>query len=98
MRLKGTFEDWGEPSFSDPGPNQVRTVGSDEWLNVYFNKDIKLLVSLSFCYAAFDTADLNTKASSNKNRREPMPQFNDEIGQYQYTSVRRQLSLNGSGS
>ena len=75
------------PSFADNG----------EWLDLLFTSNGSLRLSVSLCYAAWDSADLFIEASSNQNRTEPVPIFDRVNTKWRYDSIRRQLGQSTEG-
>jgi hypothetical protein len=64
-----------------------------EWTDLIFS-DRGLEISLSICYAAFDTADLWVQMYSETNRTEPTPTFTPgSPTAADYSSIAKQLSL-----
>ena len=62
-----------------------------EWLDLLFTKNASLIMSVSLCYASYDTTDLAIQASSNSNRTEPVPRYDPVKQNYDYSSIRSQL-------
>lgn len=62
-----------------------------EWLDLLFTKNASLIMSVSLCYASYDTTDLAIQASSNSNRTEPVPRYDLVKQNYDYSSIRSQL-------
>ena len=96
----GGVEDWmnvlsneeaGFGGFVGPGMAPLLYSAHGEWLDLFFTPDGSLKLSISMCYAAFDTADRNVTISSTTNRTEPSPSYNDKTFKYTYSRVRQQL-------
>lgn len=65
-----------------------------EWRNlVYSNADLVLGVTL--CYSAFDTADISVSISSKQNRTEPTSSFDFKRSIYRFKDVRDLLGQGG---
>ena len=68
-----------------------------EWLDLLFTKNASLVMSVSLCYASYDTTDLAVQVSSGSNRTEPVPRYDPLKRSYDYSNIRSQLGqiLNG---
>jgi hypothetical protein len=107
----GTLEDWSQvthidfndntgviqPPFSSAFP-PVREEGNGEWLDLFFQDDSAARLSVSLCYAAFDSADLDIHAFSSTNRTESVGSFDAKTSVYRYDSLRQQLGQTKNGS
>ena len=69
----------------------------NEWYDLIYADDASLNLSVSLCYTAFDTADLNVAITSMQNRSEPAPTYNVIRNSYNYSLVRRQLGQADNG-
>ncbi|KAE9364718.1 hypothetical protein N431DRAFT_431530 [Stipitochalara longipes BDJ] len=74
------------------GPGAAPLAYSDhgEWLDLLFSDDATLRLSVSLCYTAFDTADLNVAMSGEQNRTEPVPSYDTNTSGYTYGAIREQ--------
>lgn len=91
-------DDGGE--FGDFGAAGVAPVlysNRQEWLDLLFTKNASLIMSVSLCYASYDTTDLAVQVSSGSNRTEPVPRYDPLKRSYDYSNIRSQLGqiLNG---
>ena len=96
--LKLTAQDPMWDRWSAPGFVPVSTVNNGEWLDLNFGPDGTTRLSVSLCFAAFDSADLVISASSDENRTEPAVVFDPSRAEYRYDNVRRQLGQATDGS
>ena len=62
-----------------------------EWLDLLFTKNLSLVMSVSMCYASYDTTVLSIDVSSNSNRTEPVANYNLQDQGYDYSSILWQL-------
>jgi hypothetical protein len=65
-----------------------------EWIDLVYS-DGSLVLSVSLCYSAFDTADIPVYISSAENRTEPGPTFDLNKGQFHFDAIRKQLGQSG---
>ena len=68
------------PSFSEHG----------EWRDLVYSGS-SLVLSLTLCYSAFDTADIPVTIVSESNRTEPLPTYPLSDRRYRFDAVRKQL-------
>jgi hypothetical protein len=73
------------PNFSSHG----------EWLDLVYS-DASLILSVTVCYSAFQTADIPVTISSTGNRTEPFPTYNLSTTLYHFDQVRKQLGQDRS--
>jgi hypothetical protein len=66
-----------------------------EWVDLVYSGGT-LVLSITLCYSAFDTADIPVHISSPENRTEPGPAFDLNQGQFHFDAIRRQLGQTGS--
>ncbi len=78
-------------TFGGSGAAPVLYSGRHEWLDLLFTKNASLVMSVSLCYASYDTTELVIQASSNSNRTEPVPKYDLFKQSYDYSSVVSQL-------
>ena len=74
------------------GPGSVPRAYSDhgEWLDLVFSEDASLRLSVSLCYTAFDTADLDISMYGAQNRTEPVSNYDIGTSAYTYGAIREQ--------
>lgn len=96
----GSIEEWirvlgvdgGEfGTFGASGAAPALYSNRQEWLDLLFTKNASLIMSVSLCYASYDTTVLAIQASSNSNRTEPVPRYDPQNQKYDYSSIRSQL-------
>ena len=101
----GTADEWGQYMGGDAFAQGVGHGGfkpplfadNGEWLDLLFTSNGSLQLSVSLCYAAWDSADLVIEASSNQNRTEPVAIFDRENTNWRYDNIRRQLGQSARG-
>lgn len=71
---------------------------NNEWLDLIFTGNGSLQLSVSLCYAAWESADLVINAFASQNRTEPTPVFDHENTRWRYNNIRRQLGQSSGGS
>ncbi|KAL5316380.1 hypothetical protein ACEPPN_015425 [Leptodophora sp. 'Broadleaf-Isolate-01'] len=96
----GTEAEWLSPPLSQEPAEYATLVGPGypplaysnhgEWLDLVFNSDASLRLSVSLCYTAFDTADLDIAMSGPQNRTEPVPSYDIATSGYTYGAIREQ--------
>ena len=90
LRVLG--DDGGEfGDFGAAGAAPVLYSNRQEWLDLLFTKNASLIMSVSFCYASYDTTDLAVQISSGSNRTEPVPRYDPLKRNYDYSNIRSQL-------
>ncbi|MCJ1231672.1 Mitochondrial outer membrane protein iml2 [Toensbergia leucococca] len=78
-------------TFGSPGAAPLYQSNRREWLDLLFTKNASLVMSVSICYASYDTSILAIEASSNSNRTEPVATYNVQNQNYDYSNIRLQL-------
>lgn len=99
------LEDATSEGVTGPGNPPTKFINRNEWLDVMVKQinnrtgeplpDLQLSVTL--CYTAFDTAELNIEATGLGNRSEPEPLYNPENNVYSYPDIRRQFGQPPNG-
>ena len=82
----GEFGDFGAA-----GVAPVLYINRQEWLDLLCTKNASLIMSVSLCYASYDTTDLAVQVSSGSNRTEPVPRYDPLKRNYDYSNIRSQL-------
>ena len=77
--------------FGAAGAAPVLYSNRHEWLDLLFTKNASLIMSVSLCYASYDTIDLAVQVSSGSNRTEPVPRYDPLKRNYDYSDIRLQL-------
>lgn len=91
-------DDGGEfGDFGAAGAAPVLYSNRQEWLDLLFTKNASLIMSVSLCYASYDTIDLAVQVSSGSNRTEPVPRYNSMKRSYDYSNIRSQLGQINDG-
>jgi hypothetical protein len=67
------------------------------WQDLVYS-DADLVLSVSLCYAAFNTAEIPVRISSIANRTEPLPSYDSSKQLYHFDDIREQLGQNRSRS
>lgn len=102
----GSVEEWARAlgvdggefgTFGGTGAAPILYSNRQEWLDLLFTKNASLIMSVSLCYASYDTADLAIHVSSDSNRTEPVPRYDPLKRKYDYSSIRSQLGQLPSG-
>ena len=96
LRVLG--DDGGE--FGDFGAAGVAPVlysNRQDWLDLLFTKNASLIMSVTLCYASYDTTDLAVQVSSGSNRTEPVPRYDPLKRNYDYSTIRLQLGQIDNG-
>ena len=102
----GSVEEWARVlgvdggefgTFGNNGATPTLYSNRQEWLDLLFTKNASLVMSVSLCYASYDTADLAIQVSSDSNRTEPVPRYDPLTRKYDYSSIRSQLGQLPSG-
>lgn len=70
----------------------------NEWYDLIYSEDGKLNLSVSVCYTAFDTADLNVKIESSGNHSDLTPSWLVDTNSFDYGKIRAQLGQDADGS
>ena len=103
----GTNEEWVIYTAQDAaenngiggaGFNPFYFADNGEWIDLLFNQNGSLTLSVSLCYTAFDSQDLFISAFSSENRTEPTPVFDQQEVTWRYDNIRRQLGQSSDGS
>ena len=90
LRLLGY--DGGEfGEFGVAGAAPALYSNSQEWLDIFFNKNASPIMSVSLCYASYDTTNLAVQVFSGSNRTEPIPRYDPVKRNYDYSNIRSQL-------
>ncbi|KAF2797564.1 hypothetical protein K505DRAFT_358265 [Melanomma pulvis-pyrius CBS 109.77] len=71
------------------GANPPATTAHGAWQDLLY-ADAQLILSVSLCYAAFNTAELPVRISSIANRTEPLPLFKSSRQTYDFSDIRKQ--------
>lgn len=96
----GSVEEWSRVlgvdggefgTFGSSGATPTLYSNRQEWLDLLFTNNASLIMSVSLCYASYDTADLTIQASSDSNRTEPVPRYDPVKRKYDYSNIRSQL-------
>ena len=87
----GSPDTWRAVTGSDGVPHSPPQFSQHgEWLDLLYSNG-KLILSVSLCYSAFDTADLSVRISSRTNRTEPSVSFNFDKNIYAFGGIRKQM-------
>ena len=84
-------------NFGATGAAPVLYSSRHEWLDLLFTKNASLIMSVSLCYASYDTMDLTIHAWGDSNRTEPLPKYDLLKRNYDYSNVRSQLGQTPNG-
>lgn len=84
-------------TFGSPGASPLYHSNRREWLDLLFTENASLVMSVSTCYASYDTTILAIEASSGTNRTEPVATYDVQSQSYDYSSVRLQLGQSSPG-
>ncbi|KAN0099798.1 hypothetical protein V8E51_013573 [Hyaloscypha variabilis] len=95
LALSRADSDFG--TLTDPGSAPLAYSDHGEWLDLLFSADANLRLSISLCYTAFDTAELDISMSGPQNRSEPVPSYDVASSGYTYTAIRQQYGQLPSG-
>ena len=78
-------------AYSTHGPHQ-------EWFDLIYSPTGNLNLSVTLCYAALDTADLNVTITSPTNRTEPVAVYDSSSERYSFHRIRAQLGQSSNGT
>ncbi len=96
----GASHQWEKVMFRPKGPPDSRPPfysEHDEWVDyVWSNRE--LVLSATLCYASYDSADVDVRISSNRNRTEPTTGYNITSASYTFADIRRQLGQTEPGT
>ena len=84
-------------TFGSPGASPLYHSNRREWLDLLFTENASLIMSVTICYASYDTTILAIEASSGTNRTEPVATYDVQSQSYDYSSVRLQLGQSSPG-
>ena len=96
--LRVLSDDGGE--FGDFGAARVAPVlysNRQEWLDLLVTKNASLMMSVTLCYASYDTTDLAVEVSSGSKRTELLPRYDPLKRNYDYSNIRSQLGQIDNG-
>lgn len=82
----GETRDWQAVTENGAAPPAFSERG--EWVDLAYSNGA-LVLSVTLCYSAFNTADIPVHISSPQNRTEPGPTYDLDQGQFHFDDIRK---------
>ncbi|KAI9711675.1 MAG: hypothetical protein M1812_007108 [Candelaria pacifica] len=86
----GASDEWHDVMYRRPWSRPPFYSEHDEWVDYIWSKK-GLVISATLCYTSYDTADLDVRIYSSRNRTEPTTGYNMSSSSYTFGDIRRQL-------